>query len=710
MSAYSYPAARRDDSIQDNLHGTIVADPYRWLEDPNSVETETFVNAQNAVAEQFLSQCDYRSKFKNRMTALYNYEKVGCPMHRGDAYYYFHNTGLQPQSVLYKQNSLSPDAQRKVFFDPNTLSVDGTVSINTFAFSESGKYFAYALSASGSDWVNIHVRETQDGVTTDFEPKPIEWAKFTSISWTHDDLGYFYSRYVKPDTLDSGKKGTETNANKCPSTYYHKIGSCQDDDVMIYTDPSHPDRMGSVTVSDDGKFLILHTVDGCNPENAIHIHELKGEVSASNKPVFSPVFTTFDASYRYVTNDGPIFWFSTTKNSPKHRIVKVDVTCTDKTLVEVVPETENVISTIEVADNNKLIVTYLADVKHIAFVHDLYTGGLLSPTKLPLPEGSIINAMQGRRKDSEIFYMFSSFLTPGTTYRYDFKTNSQSVFRETIVNGLCTSDLQTIQVFYESKDGTKIPMYIISHKDTKLDGSNSTVLYGYGGFNISITPSFSVSWLTYVQHLRGVVAIANIRGGGEYGQEKWYDQGRRAKKQNVFDDFQWAAKWLIANNYCRSEKIAINGGSNGGLLVGACINQAPELFGAAVAQVGVMDIYRFHKFTIGAAWTSDYGNPDNAEDFAVMKKYSPLHNIQKEKQYPAVLIMTGDHDDRVVPLHSHKFIAELQHTLKDNVKPLIERVEVKAGHGAGKSTQQFIEDTTDKFAFIGLATGATWHD
>ncbi|KAH9276891.1 hypothetical protein BASA83_000403 [Batrachochytrium salamandrivorans] len=710
MAPLTYPSARRDDSVVDTLHGYSVADPYRWLEDPDAAETAAFVDGQNSVTQTFLSGCSYRSAFKDRLTTLYNYEKTGCPMHHGDAYYYFHNSGLQPQSVLYKQDSLLPDAARRTFLDPNTFSTDGTVSINTFAFSESGKYFAYALSASGSDWVSIHVRETKDGVTSDLEAKPIEWAKFTSIAWTHDDLGFFYSRYAKPSTVDSDKKGTETNANKSPSIYYHRLGTMQEEDVLIHTDVEHPDQMGAIIVSDDGKYLLLHVSDGCNPENTVHYYEINGEITAANKPTFLPVFTNFDASYGYIANDGPLFWFSTTKDSPKYRIVKLDVTAADKKLVEVIPETENVIASIDIADKNKLIITYLADVKHIAVVYDLYSGSLLAPEYLPLPEGAIIASMKSHRKYSELFYMFSSFLTPGTTYRFDFSTNTHSVFRETVVNGLRGDILQTKQVFYESKDGTKIPMYLISRKDIKLDGNNPTLLYGYGGFNISITPSFSVSWLAFVQHMGGVVAIANIRGGGEYGQEKWYNQGRREKKQNVFDDFQWAAKWISANLYARPDKIAINGGSNGGLLVGACLNQAPELFGAAIAQVGVLDMYRFHKFTIGAAWVSDYGNPDKAEDFEILKKYSPLHNISNKKEYPAVLIMTGDHDDRVVPLHSHKFIAELQHTLKDNKNPLLERVETKAGHGAGKSTQQIIEDTTDKFAFVGLTLGAEWTD
>nr|KAJ3418170.1 hypothetical protein HK105_000246 [Polyrhizophydium stewartii] len=708
MSTISYPPTRRDDSVVDTLHGVAVPDPYRWLEDPDSDETKAFVDAQNAVTQTYLSQCAYRDDFKRALTGLFNYDKYGCPRRHGGQYFYFHNSGLQPQSVLYKQASL--DAERQVFLDPNTLSDDGTVSINTFAFSDSGKLFGYALSASGSDWVNIHVRETRDGVTKDLEDKPIEWAKFTTIGFTHDDRGFFYTTYPRPQ-VDASKKGTETDANKNSMVYYHVIGTPQEQDILIHKDPANPDFLQSAYLSDDGKFVVMSVSKGTNPETALYVAPIDGPITSDKVPVFVAIADKMDAAYTYLTNEGRVFWLATTLNAPKQRIVKYDLDHPEKGFVEVIAETENVISSVDIADNNKLMITYLEDVKHVVYVYDMFTGAAVAPHKLPLPEGSIISSLQSSCKHGEVFYLVSSFLSPGVVYRFDFEGHQHSVFRQAVVKGLRADELETKQIFYESKDGTKkIPMFIIARKDVKLDGNNPTVLYGYGGFDISITPSFSVSWLTFVQHMKGVVAIANIRGGGEYGQEKWYNQGRLAKKQNVFDDFQWAAKWLSAHGYARPEKLAINGGSNGGLLVGACINQAPELFGAAVAQVGVLDMYRFHRFTIGAAWTSDYGNPDKADDFAVLQKYSPLHNVHSDKEYPAVLIMTGDHDDRVVPLHSHKFIATLQHARPHNAKPLLERVETKAGHGAGKSTQQLIEDTTDKFAFIGLAVGAEWSE
>jgi prolyl oligopeptidase len=406
-----------------------------------------------------------------------------------------------------------------------------------------------------------------------------------------------------------------------------------------------------------------------------------------------------------LTNDDHIWWFITTLDAPMKRICKYDLTKPHEGFTDVIPESEDPINTAFVINQDKLVVSRLHNVKDVVKVYNLYTGEELYD--LPLPMGSIISQITGERKDQVAFYSFSSFLSPGTNYTFDFTSNQHQLFRETTVHGLQAHELETHQVFYNSKDGTKIPMYVIHKKGLKRDSMNPTILYGYGGFNISLKPFFSVNAIAWVQHFNGVFCVANIRGGSEYGQEKWYNQGRLDKKQNVFDDFQYAAKYLISEGYTKPEKLAINGGSNGGLLVGACINQAPELFGCAVAEVGVMDILRFHKFTIGAAWVSDYGNPDKKEDFEVALKYSPLHNV-KNQQYPSVLIMTGDHDDRVVPLHSLKFLATLQHTAADNVRPLLGRIDTKAGHGAGKPTKQRIEEAADKYCFIALELGATW--
>ncbi|KAJ3186931.1 hypothetical protein HDU85_006968 [Gaertneriomyces sp. JEL0708] len=708
---FTYPSVRKDESVVENLHGYDVPDPYRWLEDPDSPETQEFVEAQNKTFFQFIEKNPYREQFKEKLTNLWNYEKFGCPFKRGDNYYYFHNSGLQPQSVLYQQSSL--EAEAKPFFDPNALSEDGTVSLNTYGFSKSGRFFAYGLSASGSDWVTIHVRETREGAAAEYEATPIQWAKFTGIHWTHDDKGFFYTRFPNPGTT-SDKAGTETDSNKNAMLCYHRLGTSQAEDIVIHKDPENPEHLFSAQVSDDGKYVIISTTRSCDPEVKIYIVELEKEFARNGKneitqaPEVLKIVDDFIAEFSYVTNEGPVFWFETALQAPKRRIVKYDLTKPNDGFVEVIPESEDVLALNNVVDGDKLVLVYLHDVKHVARLYDLRTGVPLTPKELPLPIGSIIGSMAGRKEDTEVFYSFSSFTTPGSIIRFDFKNMQHAVYREAKVNGLKADLLQTKQVFFTSKDGTRVPMYIISRNDTVLDGNNPTMLYGYGGFDISITPSFAVTWLTFIQHMKGVVAVANIRGGGEYGQEQWYDQGKLGKKQNVFDDFQYAAKWLIENNYTSSKKLAINGGSNGGLLVGACVTQAPELFAAGVAEVGVLDMYRFHKFTIGHAWTSDYGNPDTKEDFEVLRKYSPLHNVRPNTRYPAILIMTGDHDDRVVPLHSHKFVATLQHYAKANPSPIMERVETKAGHGAGKSTKQRIEEATDKFSFLGLVLGAGW--
>ncbi|KAJ3029317.1 hypothetical protein HDV00_009627 [Rhizophlyctis rosea] len=712
MAPFSYPTARRDEAFVEVLHGKEIKEPYRWLEDPDAEETKAFVEGQNKLFFDFIKSYPKRDAFKEKLTTLFNYERYGCPFKRGDAYYYFHNSGLQPQAVLYKQPALTEKAS--TFLDPNKLSEDGTVSISTYSFTKSGKFFAYGLSVSGSDWVTIHVREAKDDAPLEYEAKPIQWAKFTGISWTHDDKGFFYNRYPEPQR--NGDAGTETESNKNAQLRYHLLGAPQEEDVLIWNDPQNPEHMFSAEVSEDGKFVIITTVESCDPTNKVYIVDLEKEFAKNGgagfkgTPEVLKLVDNFEAEYNYLTNEGTRFYFQTTLKAPKRRVVAYDLKEPEKGFVEIIPESKDVLNHVSVVDDNNLVLVYLHDVKDIVRLHDLRSGKPLTPDTLPLPLGSIIGSMTGRKGDKELFYSFSSFTTPGMIYRFDFTTMTHSVFRETKVNGLKADILKTEQVFYTSKDGTRVPMYIISRKDTKLDGNNPTLLYGYGGFNHSVTPTFAVTWLTFIQHQKGIMAVANIRGGGEYGEEKWYKQGKLDKKQNVFDDFQWAGKWLVENKYTSPAKLAINGGSNGGLLVGACLNQAPELFACGVAEVGVMDMLRFHKFTIGHAWVSDYGNPDKKEDFETVLKYSPLHNIRSGVEYPAVLVLTGDHDDRVVPLHSLKYLATLQHVAKNNERPIMGRVETKAGHGAGKSTKQRIEEATDKFAFIGLALQTEWDD
>ncbi|KAJ3194933.1 hypothetical protein HK101_001543 [Irineochytrium annulatum] len=699
----TYPAVRRGTVIE-TLHNRQIADPYRHLEDPDAEETKNFVEAENKLFFGHIGKIAYRDALRDRLTTMYNYERFGCPFRKGSSYYYFHNSGLQAQSVLYRMNSLKSEPQ--TFLDPNKLSDDGTVSLNTYGFSHSGKMFAYGLSKSGSDWVSIHAKKVDD--SKDLEDKPLEWAKFTGITWTFDDRGFFYSKY--PSTVESDKAGTETDSSKNMSVMYHKIGTPQSADFVVYKDPEHPDYIFGSSVSDDGKYLILTISESCDPKNLIYIADLEKGSDANGltgRFDFVKIVPDWKAEFSYVTNEGPIFYLSTTLDAPRRRIVKFDLTNRDKGFVEVIPQSDAVLTSMNVVDNDKLVLVYLQDVKHVIKVYQL--SGKPADIKIDLPTGSIVKSMTGEKDDKELFFSFSSFTSPGVIHRFDFEKREQSTFRETKVANYNSDLFETKQVFYASKDGTKIPMYITHKKGLKLDGENPTLLYAYGGFNISVTPTFSINWLTFIEKFNGVVCVANIRGGGEYGED-WYNGGRLEKKQNCFTDFQCAARWLIDNKYTKPKKLAINGGSNGGLLVGACLNQAPELYGCGVADVGVMDLLRFHKFTIGSAWVSDFGNPDVAADFDYIIKISPLHNIRKDVVYPHVLITTSDHDDRVSPLHSIKYIATLQHEAAENPNPLLIRVDTKSGHGAGKSTQQIIEEAADKYTFITNALGAVWTD
>ncbi|KAJ3137430.1 hypothetical protein HK100_000643 [Physocladia obscura] len=701
MTNFVYPTVRRDETQVDILHKTAVkVYIYRHLEDPDAVETKAFVEAQNSMFQNFIKTNTVRNKLEAKLTDMFNYERYGVPFKKGNNYYYFHNSGLQPQSVLYTQKTVDDNAS------PNILSTDGTISLGTYNFSESGKFFGYALSASGSDWLNIHVREV--GLDKDLEETPLKWAKFTSIEFTHDERGFFYNRYPAP-SVSQDKAGTETDSSENQMVYYHRIGTSQDDDILIYKDAEHPTQMFSVSVSDCGRYLILNVSENCDPKNLVYFADLEkqfGGNSVLGVPQFTPIIDKWEAEYSWIANQGTTFLFQTTLNSPKKRIIKYDLTQPPLGFVEVIAETENPLDFVNVVDKNKLVLVYLKDVKHIVQVHNLLTGEFLN--SIDLPAGSIIKGMSGNKKDTEMFYGFGSFVSPGVIKRYDFEAKTDILFRETSVNGFDSSLFDVKQVFYPSEDA-KIPMYIFHKKGLVLNNDNPTLLYAYGGFNISILPAFSVGWLTFIEKFNGVVAVANIRGGAEYGQE-WYDAGRLFKKQNCFTDFQNAAKYLISSKYTTPAKLVINGGSNGGLLVGACLNQTPELFGLGIAEVGVMDLLRFHKFTIGSAWTSDYGNPDVKEDFEYAYKISPLHNVDGSKVYPAVLIITGDHDDRVVPLHSMKLAATMQFELKENPNPIMMRINTKAGHGAGKSMQQIIEEAADKYTYLSIVLNAKYMD
>lgn len=672
-----YPPAKKVDQV-DDYHGTKVPDPYRWLENPDSEETRAWVEAENKVTFGFLEEIPSRARIKERLTKLWNYEKYGVPAKFGDRYIYSKNNGLQNQNVLYTTTSLGGQAQ--VLLDPNTLSTDGTVALSNYEVSEDGKLFAYGLSASGSDWMEWRVRDIATGKDL---PDLIKWVKFSSVSWLKDASGFFYSRYDEPN--ESTKL---QSVNYFQKLYFHKLGTSQSDDVLVYERPDEKEWQFEGTVSEDGKFLIITVTQGTSPNTRVFYKEL----SNGNGKV-TELLNKYDASYEFLGNDGATFWFKTNQDAPRGRVIAIDTQNPQpeswKELIAEAPETMQSVSVV----NNQFVVNYLKDARTQVKLFQL--DGKFD-REVTFPGIGTATGFKGKRQDSDTFYSFTSFTTPTTIYRYDLKTGKSSVFRQPKV-GFKPGLYETKQVFYTSKDGTKVPMFISHKKGLKLDGNNPTVLYGYGGFNISLTPTFSVSNLVWME-MGGIFAQPNLRGGGEYGEE-WHLAGTKLRKQNVFDDFISAGEWLIANKYTSTPKLAIYGGSNGGLLVGACMTQRPDLFGACMPAVGVMDMLRFQKFTIGWAWTSDYGSSDNPEEFKALYAYSPLHNIKPGTAYPPTLVTTADHDDRVVPAHSFKFAAALQ-AAQSGPNPVLIRIDTKAGHGAGKPTAKIIDEAMDRFAFL----------
>lgn len=719
-----YPSARRDESVIDNYHGVQVPDPYRWLEDPDSEETKEFVEKQVQLTDSLLKTCETREKLREKITKLFDFPRYEAPFRAGDKYFHFHNTGLQPQNVLYVQYSLEGEAE--VLLDPNALSDDGTVALSACAVSEDAKYLAYGISSSGSDWVTIKVMRVDDkGV----EPDTVSWVKFSSISWTHDSKGFFYSRYPAPKVGENLDAGTETDSNLHHELYYHFLGTDQSEDILCWNDPENPKHTRQASVTEDGKYVLLYTYQNCDPVNKVYYCDLsslpdglEGFRGTRDLLPFVKLVDNFDASYILVANDGTLCTFQTNKDSPRYKLVQIDLK-EPTSWVEVLPQSEkDVLESAVAVNGDQLVVSYLSDVKNVLQLRDLKTGALLH--QLPIDIGTV-SAVSARRKDSMIFIKFTSFLVPGIIYQCNLGAEApdMKIFREIVVPDFDRSDFVVNQVFVNSKDGTRIPMFVVSRKDITLDGSHPCLLYGYGGFDISITPYFSVARNVIARHLGAIFCIANIRGGGEYGEE-WHKAGSLARKQNCFDDFIACAEYLISAGYTQSKKLCIEGGSNGGLLVGACINQRPDLFGCALAHVGVMDMLRFHKFTIGHAWTSDYGCSENEEEFHWLIKYSPLHNVKRPweqlqghgTQYPSTMLLTADHDDRVVPLHSLKLLATMQYALclslvkSPQTNPIIGRIESKAGHGAGRPTQKLIDEAADRYGFMAKTLDASWID
>jgi prolyl oligopeptidase len=671
-----YPVARKSDQV-DDYHGVKVADPYRWLEDLDSDETRSWVEAENKLSFGFLAAIPARSTLKDRLTKVWNYEKYGVPFKEGNRYFYLRNSGLQNQSVLYTVTSL--DAPPQVVLDPNTLSTDGTVAVSGMQVSDDGKLLAYSLSSSGSDWQEWKVRDVQTGKDLSDD---LKWVKFSGVSWTRDGKGFFYSRYDEP-------KGDSLKAtNYFQKVYFHKLGSAQSEDVLVYERPDQKDWLFAGSVTEDGYYLVVGVSQGTDVKSRVYYKDLR----AKDAPVMK-LLDDFDAAYTFIGNEGPRFWFQTDLESPRGKVIEIDINKPARANWKViVPESREALQTVTLVDH-KFILNYLKDAYTQVKIFDT-AGKLVSEVSFP-GIGSA-NGFGGKATEKETFYSFTGFTTPTTIYRYDVATGKSSIFRQPKVD-FRPEDYETRQVFYSSKDGTKVPMFITHKRGLKLDGSNPTYLYGYGGFNISLSPAFSVGNLVWME-MGGVYAQPNLRGGGEYGED-WHQAGMKLKKQNVFDDFIAAAEWLIANKYTSTPKLAIGGGSNGGLLVGAALTQRPELFGAALPAVGVMDMLRFQKFTIGWAWVSDYGSAENADEFKALYAYSPLHNIKPGTVYPPTMITTADHDDRVWPGHSFKFAATLQQAQVGNA-PILIRIETKAGHGAGKPTSKTIEEIADRWAFL----------
>jgi prolyl oligopeptidase len=682
MAGLNYPQTPTVDLV-DDYHGTPVADPFRWLEDVDSPQTRAWVAAQNKVTFDYLQAIPQRAAFASRLTGLWDYARYSAPVREGDRTFFSKNDGLQPQAVLFVQDT--PDAEPRVLLDPNTLSADGTVALGGTAVSRDGRYLAWSTSVSGSDWRIWYVRDIATGKDL---PDKVQWSKFSGAAWDRSAEGFYYSRYDAPREGEAFE-----GANYYQKLWYHRLGTTQDRDVLVYERPDRKDWGLGGDVSDDGRYLLITVWQGTSRENRLYYKDL-----ADKSKVIHRLFDTGDASYEFLGNDGSVFFIRTNRDAPRERIIAVDL---DDPSPErwrtIVPEGPDPIDGASLLDHS-LVVTFMHDVA--AVVRRFGLDGTALGT-IDLPGLGSVGGFAGRPGDTETYYTFDSYLNPGEIYHYDFRTGHSTLFRKPDIRFDFT-DYRTSQVFFTSRDGTRVPMFIVHRNDVKLDGTNPTLLYGYGGFNVSLQPGFSATLLPWLEK-GGIYAVANLRGGGEYGED-WHQGGMLRNKQNVFDDFIAAAEYLVMEKYTSSRRLAITGGSNGGLLVGAVINQRPDLFAAAIPAVGVMDMLRFQKFTIGWAWTSDYGSSDDPDMFRVLYAYSPYHNLKPGTRYPAVMVTTADHDDRVVPGHSFKYAARLQ-ACQAGERPALIRIQTKAGHGAGKPTAMVIEETADSYAFLWRALG-----
>lgn len=680
--AFHYPPTRKSNQV-DDYHGTKVEDPYRWLEEVDAAETKAWVEAQNGVTFSFLEGIPQRETIHRRLTELWSYERFGVPSHRAGRWFYYRNDGLQNQAVLYRADS--PDGTPTVLLDPNLLSPDGTTALGVTAISEDGRLLAYSISESGSDWNVIRVRNVDTGA--DLADR-LEWVKFSSIGWTHDGRGFFYSRYPVPAA--DGDPLLEVNKNH--KLYYHSLGTTQEEDRLIWERPDEPDWGVSAEVTEDGRYLVMSIWLGTDRRNRLYYIDL----DIPGKVV--QLLDAFDAAWGFIGNDGPVFYLVTDNDAPRRQVVKIDTQSADLTPRVIVPEQEEALESVHLS-HDVLVTGYLHHA-HARLRRFRLTGEELAPIALPTL-GSVAE-LSGERRSPTLFFAFTSFLTPTAILSHNVEAGETRVWRAPAVK-FDAARYETTQVFVRSKDGTELPMFLVGGRDLPRDGTAPVYLYGYGGFGVNMTPAFSAGIIGWLE-LGGVFAMPVLRGGNEYG-EGWHEAGMFERKQNVFDDFFAAAEWLIAGNFTRPGRLAIGGGSNGGLLVGAAMTQRPELFGAALPAVGVMDMLRFHRFTIGWAWVSEYGSADDAAQFPALLAYSPLHNLRPGTRYPATLVTTADHDDRVVPGHSFKFAAALQ-AAQAGPAPVMIRIETKAGHGAGKPVAKMIDEQADRWAFLVKVLGA----
>jgi prolyl oligopeptidase len=672
-----YPEAPKGDQV-DVYHGTKVADPYRWLEDPDSPESRHWIEAENKLTFQFLDAIPQRPAIKARLKELWDYERYDVPSKEQSRYFFSKNSGLQNQSVVYTTDSFEKPPRE--LLDPNALSKDGTVALSGSAVTDDARLFAYGLATAGSDWQKWKVRDVATGKD---RPDDLDWIKFSGASWMKDGSGFFYSRYDEPK--GENKLRAQVYNQKL---FFHKLGTPQSEDKLVYERPDHKDWLLLGEVTEDGHYLILDVRHGTDPKNRICYKDL---TNPGGKVV--ELLPAGDAAYHLIGNDGATFWFQTDLKAPLGRLIAIDTTQPlPPKPNELIAESQDKLEGVSLVSEH-FVAEYLHNARSLVKLFKLDG----SPDgEIGLPAIGSAGGFTGKRADRETFYSFTSYTTPTTIYRYDFETRKSAPLFTPKVK-FNPNDYTTEQVFYTSADGTKVPMFVSYKKGLQKNGQNPTYLYGYGGFDISLTPSFSPANLVWME-MGGIYAVPNLRGGGEYG-EKWHEAGMKHEKQNVFNDFIAAAQYLIDNKYTSTSKLAIGGGSNGGLLVGACLTQRPDLFGAAIPAVGVMDMLRFQKFTIGWAWASDYGSADNAEDFPFLYAYSPLHHIAPGTKYPATFITTADHDDRVVPAHSFKFAATLQ-AAQAGPAPILIRIETKAGHGAGKPTTKIIDEIGDRWAFL----------